>query len=128
GRKAERIALSASAIAGAAATAVAATTTAAASTAASVRAKTWRRAGALLRRAGPFGDERQQRLVVLAAGRAALEVGAHPGDRRLGVGPRDLELDVAVQVLEARLARHLGRGRPEQAAEHLVSPHRRSPS
>jgi hypothetical protein len=41
------------------------------------------------------GDEREQALVLLAAGRAAVEVGAQARDRRVGVGARDLELDAS---------------------------------
>ena len=65
-------------------------------------------------------DERAQALVLLAAGGAAGEVGAQPGNGRVGVGARELELDVPVELVEALVAADLGRGRAEQAAESLL--------
>jgi hypothetical protein len=45
--------------------------------------------------------------VLLAAGWAADEVGAEARDARVGVGASELELDVAVEVLEAFVAAEL---------------------
>ena len=45
--------------------------------------------------------------MVLVTRGAALQVRSHDRDRRVGVPPRQLELDVAVEVLEALLARQL---------------------
>src|SRR5919197_280779 len=65
-------------------------------------------------------DERAQALVLLAAGRAAGEVGAQARDRRVGVLAGELELDVAVEVLEALVAADFGLCRPEEPAERLL--------
>jgi hypothetical protein len=54
--------------------------------------------GPACRRRAPAGSR------ALAARRAAVEVSAQTGDRRVDVFPRELELDVAVELLEARLA------------------------
>src|SRR3954466_15532288 len=75
-------------------------------------------------------QQRAQRRVVLRARRAALEVGGHPRDGGLGGGPRELELDEVVELVEADLARHLRPGRAEHAGEavaRLVA-HREPPS
>ena len=45
--------------------------------------------------------------MILVAGRAAREVLAHPGQARVGVRSRQLQLDVLVQQLEALLAGEL---------------------
>src|SRR5262245_27553180 len=62
------------------------------------------------------GDEFAQALVVLAAGRAAGEVGAHPGHLALGLAAGELGLDVLVEAVEAVLAAELG----PLGAEHPV--------
>ena len=51
--------------------------------------------------------ERLEALVVLVAGGAARQVGVHAGDRAVRVLARHLELDVAVELLEALLAGEL---------------------
>src|SRR3712207_2079503 len=65
-------------------------------------------------------DERAEALVLLAAGRAADQMGPQAGDRGVGVGARELELDVAVELLEALVAADLGLGRAEQPAKRLL--------
>ena len=55
--------------------------------------------------------------MILLAGRAALEVGAHARHRRFGVGAGQRQLDVAVELLEALLAGQLGPGGPQDAAQ-----------
>ena len=70
-----------------------------------------------LGRAAFAGDELAQALVLLAAGGAAAEVGAQTGDRRVRVHPREFELDVPVELLEAPVAAHLGASRSEETAE-----------
>ena len=42
-------------------------------------------------------DERTQALVLLAARGTAVEMGPQPRDRGVGIGARELELDVAVE-------------------------------
>src|ERR671934_119595 len=54
------------------------------------------------------GDKRAQALVFLAARRAAVEVGAQAGNRRICILADTLELDVAVQLVEALVAAKLG--------------------
>ena len=63
---------------------------------------------------GLEAHEVAQALVVLVAGRAALQVLAHPGHRASASAPAQLELDVLVEQLEALLAADLGAGRAEQ--------------
>ena len=63
------------------------------------------------------GDQGAQALVLLTARRAALEMGAQPRNRSVGIGARQLELDVAVELVEADLSADLLLGRAEQAAE-----------
>ena len=65
-------------------------------------------------------DEGAQALVLLAAGRASLQVGAQPWKRSVGVCAGDLELDVAVQLVEALVAADLGPGGAKEAAECLL--------
>src|SRR3954452_11688808 len=65
-------------------------------------------------------EERGEALVVLAAGGAPVQVRAHAGNGQLGVAPGQLELDVAVEVLEALLAAELVAGGPEQAVDDPV--------
>ena len=57
-------------------------------------------------------DERAQALVLLAAGGAAVEVGAQAGNRGVGVLAGELELDVAVELVEADVAADLGPAGP----------------
>ena len=52
--------------------------------------------------------------MLLAAGRAAVEVGTHAGDRGIGVLALQLEVDVPVELVEAGVAADLGCGRAEQ--------------
>src|SRR5215211_455336 len=75
-------------------------------------------AGAVLRLGR---DQRPQARVVLPAGRAALEVSAHAGDRLVGAAARQLELDIPVELLEALLAADLGPSGAEQPANELVA-------
>src|SRR3954452_6090598 len=63
------------------------------------------------------GHQREEALVVLLAGRTALEVSAHARHRRFGVGARQRQLDVAVELLEALLAGQLRPGGAEDAAQ-----------
>jgi hypothetical protein len=58
--------------------------------------------------------------VVLVAGRASFEVRLHAWDRAVGVGPREPELDVAVELLEALLAAQLRSGRTGKAREQTL--------
>jgi NTE family protein len=67
-----------------------------------------RRSRGLLLLSFPARHEVAQTLAVVAARRAALEVRPHPGHDLLGVRSGELELHVAVQLLEAALARQLG--------------------
>jgi hypothetical protein len=62
-------------------------------------------------------DEGAEALVLLAAGGAAVEVGAQARECGVHVGARELELDVAVELLEAGIAPDFGLGRAEQAAQ-----------
>src|SRR4051812_35927956 len=64
---------------------------------------------------GVGGYQRHEALVVLVAGRAALQVSAHARHRRVRVGAGQRELDVAVDLVEARLAGQLGLRRAEDA-------------
>ena len=57
--------------------------------------------------AGSPATKGAEALVLLAAGRAALEVGAQSGNRRVGVVAGELELDVAVELVEALVAADL---------------------
>ena len=60
-------------------------------------------------------EEGPEGVPVLRAGRAALEVRAQPGHGGVRVAAGELELDVAVELVEALLAADLGPGRAEQA-------------
>ena len=51
------------------------------------------------------------------AGGASLEMGAHAGDRRVGAGAGELELYVAVELLEALLAAELGPVRTQKRTQ-----------
>src|SRR6478736_9086649 len=66
------------------------------------------------------GDECEEAVVLLPAGRAALEMCAKPGDRRIRIGAGCLELDVAIELVEAGIATDLRLGRPEHAREHVL--------
>ena len=52
--------------------------------------------------------------MLLAAGRAAVEVGAHAGNRGFGILALQLEVDVPVELVEAGVAADLGCARAEQ--------------
>ena len=52
--------------------------------------------------------------MLLAAGGAPGQVGAHPGDQRVGVPPGQLGLDVAVELVEAGVAAELRDTRAEE--------------
>src|SRR4051794_37953294 len=69
-----------------------------------------------------FSHESEQALVVLRAGGTALEMGGHPGNYRVRVASVHLELDVAVEQLEAPLAAHLGLGGAQEAPDHFIGP------
>src|SRR5215210_2382075 len=64
--------------------------------------------------------ERAKALVLLATGGAADKVGAETGDRGVGIRTGELQLDVAVELLEALVAADLGLRRPEQPAQCLL--------
>jgi hypothetical protein len=59
-----------------------------------------------------LGNEVQEALVVLVAGRAAIEVRAHARNLAIGVRFGQFELDVAVELLEALFAGQLRAGSP----------------
>src|SRR5262245_65413135 len=67
-----------------------------------------------------LAGEREQTLMVLAAGGAPLEVGADARKLCVGVGSRKFELHVLIEQLEAPIARHLESGRTERALQSLV--------
>ena len=54
---------------------------------------------------------------------AALEVGAHAGDLPIGVGPRQLQLHVAIELLEAFVAADLATHGAEEPTECLPNIH-----
>ena len=54
-----------------------------------------------LRSVGLGLDQGSEAVVVLTACRTALEVGAHPRNRRTGICATELELDIAIELLEA---------------------------
>jgi hypothetical protein len=56
--------------------------------------------------------QRNQRVVLLAAGRAAIQMGPQAGDRSLSVSAGQLELDELVQPVEALVAADLSVARP----------------
>ena len=59
--------------------------------------------------------------MLLAAGGAPLEMGSQAGHRGIRVEPRDLQLDVAVELCEALVAADLGPARAKQAGEGLLA-------
>ena len=65
--------------------------------------------------------ERLQALVLLAAGRAAREVCPQPRKLGVGVPAGNLELDEAIELLEALVAAYFRPGRPEDPVERSVS-------
>src|SRR5262249_12270842 len=67
------------------------------------------------------GEEGLQAEVVLAAGRTAVEVRPHAGDRVVGRSTLELDLDIAVELVEALLAAELGLLGAQQAAQGDVS-------
>src|SRR5215218_164257 len=58
--------------------------------------------------------------MVLGTGRTTFEVFAHSGDVGVGVGPPQLQLDVAIELREAFLATQFGPLWSEQPAEQAV--------
>jgi hypothetical protein len=58
--------------------------------------------------------------VVLATGRATVEVCAKAGQMRVGIGTGDLQVDVLVEQLEALLAGHLESRRAQHPLELVV--------
>ena len=58
--------------------------------------------------------------MLLAAGGAAVEMRAEAWKGRVGVPARELEPDVAVELVEALVAADLRLGRAEQPAERLL--------
>src|SRR3954468_10415966 len=72
------------------------------------------------RRFLPAAGDLAQALVILAAGRAAFEMRAHPGEELVGVIAGQLEVDVLVQQLEALVAADLGPIGAEQAGEQVA--------
>src|SRR5207249_5509179 len=68
-------------------------------------------------------DECAEALVLLAAGGAAVEVGAQPGQRGVGVLAGELELYIPVEPGEALVAADLGCRRQErvQARDRLLA-------
>jgi hypothetical protein len=60
--------------------------------------------------------------VLLVAGLAALEVRAHAGDKLVGArgAVLELDLDVAVELIEALLAGQLGLGGAQEASQDVV--------
>ena len=66
-----------------------------------------------------YCHERTKALVILAACGAPREMGLRAGDRGVGVTAGELQLDVAVELLEALLAADLGPAGPEQPREQL---------
>ena len=79
-----------------------------------------RRRRRFLPRAILMREQGEQALVVLGARRAAFQVRAHAGNRRVGARARQLELDVAVELVEAALAGHLRAVRPEEARQEAA--------
>src|SRR3954447_8244513 len=67
------------------------------------------------------GDEVAEAAEVLGAGGAALEVGLHAGDPRVGALACERQLDVAVELLEALLAGQLRGAGAEDPAQDGVS-------
>ena len=64
-------------------------------------------------------QQRREAVVVLAAGRAALEVRAHARHDGVRVAARALELNLAVELLEALLAGQLRAGGSEQPGKQV---------
>jgi hypothetical protein len=64
-------------------------------------------------------DKGSQALMFLAAGRAAVQVCPQAGDGYVDVFAGELELDVAVELLEACVAADLRFGGAEEATEYL---------
>ena len=58
--------------------------------------------------------------MLLAAGRAAGQMGAQARDRRIGVRTGELQLDVSVELLEALVAADLRPSRAEEPSECRV--------
>src|SRR4051812_37945860 len=62
-------------------------------------------------------DEREQAVVILAAGGAADKMGTQARDRRVGISAGDFELDVAVKFFETDIAADLGLDGPQQTSQ-----------
>src|SRR4051794_25756615 len=74
------------------------------------------------RTSAAFGtDQGVEALVVLSAGRAALQMGTQARKAGVGILPVELQLDVLVEQLEAAFAADLIAGRAEQPLQRLVS-------
>src|SRR5438045_7871800 len=65
-------------------------------------------------------QERTQAVPILGTRRAAIQVGSHSGNRQIRVGANQLQLDVAIELLEALLASDLGPRRTEQAPDETI--------
>jgi hypothetical protein len=61
-----------------------------------------------------------QALVLLAAGGAAVQVGAQTRKSGVGIVSGNLEIDIAIELFEALVAADLGLGRAEQPSEHVL--------
>ena len=59
-------------------------------------------------RLGRLGGQGREALVLLTTGWAPLEMLAHPGDRDVRVLPEELQIDIAVELVEAGVAADLG--------------------
>ena len=62
-------------------------------------------------------QERAETLVIFKTSGATSQVCVKAGHRAVGVNSGELQVNVAIELLEALLARHLGIYRPEQACE-----------
>jgi hypothetical protein len=69
---------------------------------------------------GLRADQGTQALVLLAAGRAAMQVRAQTGKSGVGIVSGDLEIDKAIELFEALVAADLCLGRAEQPFEHAL--------
>src|SRR5579872_664167 len=70
---------------------------------------------------GLAGEQRAEAHVILATGRAALEVRAHARNRRVGIAAVELELDVAIELLEALIAAELRACGTGEARDQAIS-------
>ena len=65
-------------------------------------------------------QQRTQAGVILAAGRATLQMSAHTGYPLIGLCSGKLQLHVPVELVEALLAAELGAGGTEQTLNQLI--------